>query len=49
MFELGRILQLMGLIIVPTAFLRPRALEMFGILLVGSGIFLVGWWLTKRS
>lgn len=49
MSELGRILQLMGLIIVPTAFLRPEALEMFGILLVGAGVFLVGHQLAKKK
>ena len=49
MTELGRILQLMGLVIVPAAFLRPEPFEMFGILLVGAGIFLVGNQLTKST
>ena len=40
---------LMGLIIVPMAFLRPETFEMFGILLVGAGIFLIGNQLTKRG
>jgi hypothetical protein len=47
--DLGRILQLIGLIIVPTALLRPEPLEMFGILLVGAGVFLVGRYLVRNT
>jgi hypothetical protein len=49
MTDLGRILQLMGLIIVPAALLRAEALEMFGILLVGAGVFLVGHLVAKKK
>ena len=49
MFELGRILQLMGLVLVPVALLRPVQMEEFGILMIGAGLFLVGRHLANRS
>jgi len=49
MIELGRILQLMGLVVVPMALLRPVPFEEFGILLFGVGLFLVGRHLVNRD
>ena len=49
MFELGRVLQLMGLVVVPMALLRPEPMEEFGILMVGAGLFLVGRHLVNRN
>ena len=49
MFELGRILQLMGLVLVPMALLRPVQMEEFGLLLIGAGLFLVGRHLANRN
>lgn len=49
MNELGWILQLVGLMIVPTALLRSVPMEMFGILMFGSGLFLVGRYLVKEK
>ncbi len=49
MFELGRILQLMGLVLVPMALLRPVQMEEFGLLMIGAGLFLVGRHLANRS
>ena len=49
MFELGRILQLMGLVVVPMAFLWPRPLIMFGVLIVGAALFLIGRYLVDNS
>ncbi len=39
----------MGLILVPTALLRPFALEEFGILMFGAGLFLVGRYLARED
>ena len=49
MFELGRVLQLMGLVVVPMAFLRPVPMMMFGVLMMGAGFFLVGRYLAENS
>ncbi|MEE3054070.1 MAG: hypothetical protein VYB34_10065 [Planctomycetota bacterium] len=49
MFELGRILQLMGLVVVPMALLRPVQMEEFGLLMIGAGLFLVGRHLANRN
>ncbi len=49
MFELGRILQLMGLVLVPMALLKPEPMVEFGILMIGAGLFLVGRHLANRS
>ena len=49
MNELGWILQLVGLIIVPTALLRPFAMEEFGIPMFGAGLFLVGRYLAREE
>tara|TARA_B100000809_G_scaffold262708_1_gene314267 strand:- start:1282 stop:1434 length:153 start_codon:yes stop_codon:yes gene_type:complete len=49
MNELGWILQLVGLILVPTALLRPFAMEEFGILMFGAGLFLVGRYLAREE
>ncbi len=49
MNELGWFLQLVGLIIVPTALLRPFAMEEFGILMFGAGLFLVGRYLVRED
>ena len=49
MFELGRILELMGLIVVPMALLRPVQMQEFGLLMIGAGLFLVGRHLANRN
>ena len=49
MFELGRILQLMGLVLVPMALLRPVQMEELGILMIGAGLILVGRHLANRN
>ena len=49
MTELGWILQLVGLMIVPTALFRPLPVEMFGILMFGAGLFFVGRYLVKEK
>ena len=49
MFELGRVLQIMGLVVVPMALLRPVQMEELGILMIGAGLFLVGRHLANRN
>lgn len=49
MRDLGRVLQLMGLVIVPSALLVPERLAEFSVLLLGAGIFLVGRQLAARA
>ena len=47
MHEFGRILQLMGLVIVPASFLVAKQLVMFSVLALGAGVFLLGYQLTR--
>jgi len=48
MSELGRTLQVMGLVIVPAALFVPGELAELSILALGAGLFVLGWRLAKR-